>query len=116
LQVARGSLELLTILPSIFLHPQALSGVVGIVAAGKSLVGTGIADALRFAVLLNLNLAIFNLLPILPLDGGKIVFCTFEKLVPRAATVQRGLTLVGLAALLLLMAYTTVLDVIRQLA
>ena len=85
-------------------------------AAGKSVMGGGLVSALRFAVLLNLNLAIFNLLPIAPLDGGKI-FCTLlEKLDRRLARFQTGFSIAGLMLLLLLMVYSTVLDVVRQLA
>jgi hypothetical protein len=39
-----------------------------------------------------------------------------EKVHPRLARLQTGFTLAGLAVLLVLMAYTTVLDVVRQLA
>ena len=73
LEVARISAAITAAIPGIFAHPQHLSGVVGIVAIGQSVVAGGAASAIRFAVMLNVNLAIFNLLPIAPLDGGKIV-------------------------------------------
>ena len=106
----------LAALPAIFTHPDQLSGVVGIVAIGKTVVDSGLLSALRFAVLLDLNLAIFNLLPIAPLDGGKIVCAILEKIHPRLARLQTGFSVAGLGLLLLLMLYTTVLDVWRQLA
>lgn len=115
-QVARMTAHFVAALPSVFLHPQQLSGIVGIVAAGKSVVEGGAASALRFAVLLNLNLAIFNLLPIAPLDGGKILCSLLEKIHPRLAGVHHGFAMAGLAFLLFLMLYTTVLDVVRQVA
>ena len=80
------------------------------------MVSDGWVSALRFAVLLNLNLAIFNLLPIMPLDGGKILCSLLEKVSPRLVRLQTPLAIAGLALLLLLMVYTTVLDVMRQLA
>ncbi|MGD9719938.1 MAG: site-2 protease family protein [Pirellulales bacterium] len=116
LLVAEQSWHILTVLPQAFLDPSQLSGVVGIVAVGKSLVNDGWLRAVQFAVLLNLNLAIFNLLPISPLDGGKICCALLEKLHPRLARLQTGFAVAGLALLLLLFVYTTVLDVVRQLA
>jgi regulator of sigma E protease len=116
LQVAEQSWYIVTVLPQIFLHPSQLSGIVGIVAVGESLVGDGWLRAVQFAVILNLNLAIFNLLPISPLDGGKIFCALLEKLHPRLARVHTGFAMAGLALLLLLFVYTTVLDVVRQIA
>ncbi len=115
IQVAQQSWHIVTVLPTIFLHPDQLSGIIGIVAVGKSFVGSGLENALKFAIMLNLNLAIFNLLPVAPLDGGKILCCLLEKLHPRAARLHTGFAIAGLALLLLLMLYTTVLDVVRQL-
>jgi regulator of sigma E protease len=115
-QVAEQSWHILTVLPYIFLHPDQLSGVVGIVAVGKQSVGGGWMSGLKFAVLLSLNLGIFNMLPIAPLDGGKIVCCLLEKIHPRLARLHTGFAVAGLALLLMLVVYTTVLDVMRQLA
>lgn len=116
LLVAEQSWQIVSMLPMIFLHPSQLSGVVGIVAVGESFVGGGWLRAIQFAVLLNLNLGIFNLLPIAPLDGGKIFCALLEKLHPRLARLQMGFAVAGLALLLLLLVYTTVLDVMRQMA
>ena len=115
-QTAEQTWQIVTVLPTVFLHPSQLSGIVGIVAVGESFVGNGLVRAIQFAVMLNLNLAIFNLLPIAPLDGGKIFCCLLEKLHPRLARLHTGLAMVGLALLLVLFVYTTVLDVVRQLA
>ncbi len=108
--------QLLAVIPAIFAHPDQLSGVVGIVAAGKTVISGGALAAVRFAVLLNLNLAVFNLLPIAPLDGGKILCGLLEKVHPRLARLHTGFAMAGLALLLALMLYTTVLDVMCQMA
>ena len=76
----------------------------------------GWLGTLRFAVLLNLNLAVFNLLPVAPLDGGKIFCSLLEKIHPKLAGAHNALAIAGMALLLLLMLYTTVLDVVRQFA
>ena len=116
IDVVRQRAHFIASLPGVFMHPDQLSGIVGIVAIGNMVVGGGLVSALRFAVLLNLNLAIFNLLPIAPLDGGKI-FCTLaEKIHPRLVRLQTGFAVAGLALLLVLLAYTTVLDIVRHLA
>jgi regulator of sigma E protease len=108
--------RLLAVIPTIFTQPDKLSGVVGIVAAGKAEMSAGLINTLQFATVLNLNLAVFNLLPIAPLDGGKIFCSLLEKIHPKLARVHTGMAVVGLALLLGLMLYTTVMDVFRQFA
>jgi regulator of sigma E protease len=57
-----------------------LSGPVGILAMLASQVNTDYRLALSFLVLLNINLAFINLLPIPVLDGGHIVMSILEKI------------------------------------
>jgi len=65
------------------------------------------------AILLSMNLAIFNMLPIPILDGGKIVMYALERMSVRTRKVQVAASIVGLVLMLALMIYTTVLDVVR---
>lgn len=75
--------------------PQELSGPVGIVQqAGQSGVfNDGFLGALSFAGMLSINLAVMNVLPIPPLDGGRAVFIILEKLLGRKKTEKVELTL-----------------------
>jgi regulator of sigma E protease len=100
-------------LPAVFVHPEQLSGVVGIVAHGGTIIGTDLLKALRFAAMLSCNFALFNLLPIPALDGGKIVLFLMEKIHPKMAKLNLPLTIAGWAAVLLLMLYVTVHDIVK---
>lgn len=68
------------------IHPNSdvglskVSGPVGIVRIFHSAAEAGIRISLIFAILVNVNLAIFNLLPLPILDGGQMLFATIGKL------------------------------------
>src|ERR1044071_1421922 len=55
-----------------------LSGPVGIGHMLWTIIPSDIRLAIAFTVLLNINLAILNLLPVPVLDGGHIMFALFE--------------------------------------
>ena len=61
-----------------------LSGPVGIVRIFHSAAEAGIRVALIFTILVNVNLAVFNLLPLPILDGGQMLFATIAKIRGRA--------------------------------
>jgi regulator of sigma E protease len=65
-----------------------MAGPVGIVRIFHSAAEAGIHAVLMFTILVNVNLAIFNLLPIPVLDGGQILFATIGKLRGRALPVN----------------------------
>ena len=93
-----------------------ISGIVGIVAVGGAEFGSTFADLLMFSVLINISLAVLNLLPLPPLDGGRVLFCILEKMYRPVAKVEAPLTLVGWALIMVLMVYVTVQDVGRIVA
>ena len=93
-----------------------LTGVVGIVAQGGSYINNDLLRALEFTILISLNLAIFNLLPLPVLDGGKVLFCLLEKINLRARRFQMAITMAGLAGLVGLLLLATILDLKRLLA
>jgi regulator of sigma E protease len=61
-----------------------LSSPIGIISNFFDLAKEGMPFVLWFTILVNVNLAIFNLLPIPVLDGGHIMFATIAKLRGRA--------------------------------
>ena len=61
-----------------------LSGPVGIVRIFHSAAEAGIRVVLIFTILVNVNLAVFNLLPLPILDGGQMLFATIAKVRGRA--------------------------------
>ena len=65
-----------------------LSGPIGIVRIFHSAAEAGIRPVLMFTILLNMSLAIFNLLPLPVLDGGQMLFATIGRLRGRALPVN----------------------------
>jgi regulator of sigma E protease len=112
-QIGKMATQLVSAIPLLFSQPGQISGIVGIVAAGGAHVGLDFGRLIQFSVLLNLNLAIFNMLPILPLDGGKIVMGVLHKIYRPLRKLEMPLTVGGWVALLALMLYATALDIAR---
>ena len=66
--------------PNSDIGPSKLSGPIGIARALHQQAQWDIRRALWFVILVNVNLAIFNLLPIPVLDGGQILFATIGRI------------------------------------
>jgi regulator of sigma E protease len=90
-----------------------LSGIVGIVAIGGSQFGSTLAGLLAFSVAVNVNLAMVNLLPFPPLDGGRIAFAILEKMYRPLFRIQAPVALAGWGIMLALMVYATIRDLGR---
>jgi regulator of sigma E protease len=92
-----------------------LSGPVGILSVLASQVNTDYRLGLSFLVLLNINLAIINLLPIPVLDGGHILMALIERIRRRPLSLKFvEYTTTGFAVLLIsLMVYITFFDIKR---
>jgi membrane-associated protease RseP (regulator of RpoE activity) len=56
------------------------TSIVGITDIGSQAVRTGVAQTLFLLGALNLALGMFNLLPLLPLDGGHLLIATYERI------------------------------------
>jgi regulator of sigma E protease len=112
-QIGNVMMQICTAIPLLFSQPEHLSGIVGIVAAGGAHGGLNFVKLLQFSILLNMNLAIFNLIPILPLDGGKIVMGVLRKIYQPLRRLEMPLTVGGWVLLLGLTLYATALDITR---
>lgn len=90
-----------------------LSGPVGIFGMLSIQVKTDYRLALSFLVLLNINLAILNLLPVPVLDGGHILMSIIERIrnKPISLRIQEYATTVFAVALLSFMLYVTFFDI-----
>lgn len=97
--------------------PQDLAGPVGIVhqAQTSGLMSQGWLMILNFAGLLSVNLAIMNVLPLPPLDGGRAVLIFLEKVFDKRklAKVEYYLNYGGYLLLIGLIIMVTIQDVIR---
>jgi len=96
-------------------HPSELSGPVGILGYLAAEVKTDFRRALSFLVLLNINLAIINMLPVPVLDGGHILMAIIEKVRRRPLSVQFAeyITTAFAVALISFMLYVTFFDLKR---
>ena len=94
-----------------------MSGPVGIGRIFWDASEAGFRYVLWIAILVNVNLAIFNLLPIPVLDGGHILFATIGKLRGRvlSPTLIAATQSLFMILLLLMVGYVTVFGDIRRL-
>jgi regulator of sigma E protease len=92
-----------------------VQGVVGIVREQSTAVGQGLY--LEQLAWLSLSLALFNLLPFLPLDGGHILFALIERLrrKPLSREIYERVSLVGISVFVLLFLFVLQQDVGRIL-
>jgi regulator of sigma E protease len=110
--VARWTIRTLKSLisPSSDVNLNKMSGPVGIARILHSAAEVGIRAVLMITILLNVNLAIFNLLPLPVLDGGQMLFATISRVRGRALPVNfiAAAHSVFLVLLLSMVAYVTI--------
>jgi regulator of sigma E protease len=111
-----SSLAVYKFLKSLFngsVSPRALGGPVLIVKFAYNQVTLGLAVYLMFLCLIGANLAVLNILPMPPLDGGHVLFLLYEGIFRRSPNelIQVILSYAGLFLLLLLMIWAVSLDI-----
>ena len=94
-------------------HEGDFSGVFGTVAITMKMASLGVYYVILIMILISMSLGIMNLLPVLPLDGGHLLFDFIELVVgkPVPRKIQNALSLIGIVLLLALMVYATVGDI-----
>jgi len=89
------------------------SGPIGIAVLTNQVTKMGFIYILQFAALLSINLAIFNLLPLPALDGGRLLFLIIEKIRGKSINqkIENVVHNIGFAFLLLLILLVTFKDI-----
>lgn len=95
--------------------PKDIAGPIGIFQVTGVVARQGIFAVLQFLGILSINLAVINILPFPPLDGGKLLFIGVEGLFGRkvAPKVEKWVQNLGMLLLLLLMLWITINDISR---
>jgi len=101
--------------PGGLLGPNGVTGPIGIGEVAQQAVGLGLITYLGFVALLSVALGFTNLLPLLALDGGRVVVVLIEvvRRRPFNRTVELNVQRFGLVALLAIAVYISALDIIR---
>lgn len=95
---------------------QNVSGPIGIYQATATATQMGFAQVIFLAIVLSLNLALLNLLPIPALDGGKFLFLLIELIFRKRMihrTVEQWMTTISFFLLILLMLILTARDIFK---
>ena len=97
---------------------QNVSSIVGITHAMSAVAQSDMIAFLTLSALISINLGIFNLLPIPPLDGGHILLTLYQAIMRRSLHINiiNGIVAVGLTLLLGIMALGIFNDINRIIA
>jgi regulator of sigma E protease len=95
--------------------PEGVAGPIGIYQLTDVVSKGGFLPILELTAILSVNLAVFNILPIPALDGGRVFFIWIEFLRRKrvSAELEQKINAIGMAVLLTLIALITLQDVIR---
>ncbi len=95
--------------------PEGVAGPIGIYQITDAVSKGGFLPTLELTAILSVNLAVFNILPIPALDGGRVFFIWLEFLRRKriSAEIEQKVNAIGMGILLTLIALITLQDVIR---
>jgi regulator of sigma E protease len=92
-----------------------VAGPIGVIKISYEVAKTGIVNLMFLFAIININLALINFLPLLPLDGGLVLMFIIEwirgKMVP--LKIQEGLMQFGWMLLIFLLVFVTYKDIVR---
>ncbi len=93
------------------------SSIVGISSMASSAAQSGLFTYVLFLAMISMSLGLMNLLPIPPLDGGRILLEIIEVIRRRPASerVQNIIAMIGIAYLFFIFIYTMGNDIIRMI-
>ncbi len=99
----------------IFQTPTQVQSVVGVGAVYTEVASRGLATVLAFTGVLSLALALFNLIPMPPLDGGHILFAVIERVRGRSlsAVAYERAAVVGIALMIMLFLVVVQKDIVN---
>jgi regulator of sigma E protease len=91
---------------------DSVSSPIGVVSVSSEVASQGAQSFAQLLALISINLAVFNLLPILPLDGGHLFFIAAEKVMGRPVSTETvaKIAAFGLALMLMLFFFATYAD------
>ena len=92
-----------------------MSGPIGIIHGLNVMAREGWVDFIWFIALINVNLALFNILPIPVLDGGHMVFATLSKIIKKPLPIKfmESVQAVFISLLIIFIIYVTFFDLRR---
>jgi regulator of sigma E protease len=92
-----------------------VAGPIGVIKISYEVAKTGITNLMFLFAIININLALINFLPLLPLDGGLVLMFIIEwitgKMVP--IKIQESLMQFGWMLLIFLLVFVTYRDILR---
>lgn len=91
---------------------DSVSSPIGVVGVSSDVASQGAQSFAQLLALISINLAVFNLLPLLPLDGGHLFFIAAEKVIGRPVSTETvaRIAAFGLALILMLFVFATYAD------
>lgn len=115
-QVGKFALKLITPTQTIGVVSQS-SSVIGISLMASQAAASGISELFIFAAMISISLALMNILPIPPLDGGKLFIECIQALMgrPLSEKTQMYFSYVGVALFFLLFIAVVGNDILRLL-
>lgn len=113
--------ETLAFFPRLFKEPELvnqISGPIGIAGIIGDVSEKGILNLLFLTAVISINLGVFNLLPIIPLDGGKILLFIIEGLIKKPVNkkIETAVSVVGLGLILMLFVFVMYNDIVKIFA